>query len=75
MHMHIYLFIFMRITFLMLHVFEYRVETMMFSKFVEEYVVREGPEILFFEESIINKLNRSSTVRTKIPTPFLDDRR
>lgn len=59
----------------MLHVFEYRVETMMFSKFVEEYVVREGPEILFFEESIINKLNRSSTVRTKIPTPFLDDRR
>jgi hypothetical protein len=52
-----------------------RVDTMMFAKFLEECIQRSDDEVLFFEESIISKMNRSSTVRTKLPTPFLDDMR
>jgi hypothetical protein len=48
---------------------------MMFAKFLEECIQRSDDEVLFFEESIISKMNRSSTVRTKLPTPFLDDMR
>ena len=48
----------------------------MFEKFVEE--CSENPnqaEILFFNESILEKINRSSTQFSKKKTPFLDDKR
>jgi hypothetical protein len=33
------------------------------------------PEILFFDECILEKLNRTNWLRGKVPTPFLDDYR
>jgi hypothetical protein len=47
----------------------------MFSKFTEEREVSpDQPEINFFAECIIDKLNRSK-MTTKSGTPFLDDTR
>ncbi len=46
----------------------------MFERFVEERIANpKQPEILFFDESIIAKLNRSKTNITKRRTPFLSD--
>lgn len=48
----------------------------MFSKFYEERESHpDQPEIRFFSECIIDKLNRSKKVITKSITPFLDDTR
>eukprot|EP00547_Thalassionema_nitzschioides_P007486 CAMPEP_0194204628 /NCGR_PEP_ID=MMETSP0156-20130528/4096_1 /TAXON_ID=33649 /ORGANISM="Thalassionema nitzschioides, Strain L26-B" /LENGTH=1620 /DNA_ID=CAMNT_0038930687 /DNA_START=42 /DNA_END=4904 /DNA_ORIENTATION=- len=54
-------------------------QTQMFQRFLEERNEHpEDPEIRFFDESIIAKLNRSKKEAIakggkKIPTPFLDD--
>lgn len=53
-----------------------RLQTQMFEKFVEECA--ESPnqsEIRFFNESILDKINRSTAQFTKKKTPFLDDKR
>lgn len=53
-----------------------RIQTQMFDKFVEECA--ESPdqaEIRFFNESILEKLNRSAYTTSKRKTPFLDDKR
>lgn len=48
----------------------------MFSKFAEEREISPNqPEINFFAECIIDKLNRSKKLITKSMTPFLDDTR
>lgn len=47
----------------------------MFSNFLEESIQKQEADVIFFEESIAAKLNRSSTKMTKTLTPFLDDTR
>ena len=41
----------------------------------ERTQVPPRPEILFFDECILEKLNRTNWLRGKVPTPFLDDYR
>jgi hypothetical protein len=50
----------------------------MFSKFAEEREANPdevNPEITFFAECIVDKLNRSKKFTSKSTTPFLDDSR
>lgn len=48
----------------------------MFDKFTEECAESPNqPEIRFFNESILEKMNRSATLFTKKKTPFLDEKR
>ena len=47
----------------------------MFSKFIDENIEGNIPEIKFFIESILAKKNRSKIHFTKSTTPFLDDTR
>ena len=47
----------------------------MFNKFAEERECSpDQPEIKFFLESIIDKLNRSKVLTAKDTTPFLDSK-
>lgn len=53
-------------------------QTQMFQRFLEERMDNpDHPEIRFFDESILAKLNRSKVKKMakggKLPTPFLDD--
>lgn len=48
----------------------------MFERFIEERLTEpDHPQIKFFDESIIAKLNRSKTQLKKGDTAFLDDTR
>ncbi len=48
----------------------------MFEKFYQDKIDFPGQEdIKFFDESMIEKINRSSMVLSKTPTPFLSDTR
>jgi hypothetical protein len=48
----------------------------MFEKFAEECAEHPNQaEVRFFNESILEKMNRSATQFTKKKTPFLDDKR
>jgi hypothetical protein len=57
-------------------------KTQMFSRFLEESIKKEDPAVLFFDESINAKLNRSKKAALthigrgggKKTTDFLDDR-
>mmetsp|Transcript_2113 Transcript_2113/g.9260 ORF Transcript_2113/g.9260 Transcript_2113/m.9260 type:complete len:1300 (-) Transcript_2113:257-4156(-) len=49
-------------------------QSQMFERFLEERSFQpDRPEIRFFDESILQKRNRSVQTRTKHATPFLDD--
>lgn len=48
----------------------------MFSNFLDERISNPNlPEILFFDENILAKLNRSKLQLKKKPTPFLSNTR
>lgn len=50
--------------------------TQMLTFFSEERIYHtDHAEVKFFDESILDKLNRSVTTVNKMTTPFLDDKR
>jgi hypothetical protein len=55
---------------------QYRMNTQMYTFFSEERIFHpDHAEVKFFDESIVDKLNRSVTTVNKMTTPFLDDKR
>jgi hypothetical protein len=57
-------------------VYFHRMNTQMLTFFSEERIYHpDHTEVKFFDESILDKLNRSVTTVNKMTTPFLNDKR